>query len=136
METLRMHPPLMLLMRTVEADMAYKHYNLPKGSVVVVSPNVAGTLEESFPSPTDFNPSRFVDGTPTEYSYIPFGGGRRLCKGQEFGFMQILCVLSHMLRTYELEAVDGVTKSTIGEGMVIAPSQPCRVSFKRKVQKA
>merc|ERR1719436_821415 len=44
METLRLHPPLMLLMRTVEADVNYKKWKLPRGSVVAVSPNVAGML--------------------------------------------------------------------------------------------
>lgn len=131
METLRLHPPLMLLMRTVEADIKYKNYDLPRGTVVGVSPNVAGMLPEEFPEPETFKPFRFVDGVKNEYAYIPFGGGRRLCKGQEFGFLQIMCVLSHMLRTMEIKTLDGVTKSTIGEGMVIAPSQPCRVSYKK-----
>jgi len=132
METLRMHPPLMLLMRTVEADVPFQQYTIPKGSVVAVSPNVAGTLEECFPNPMEYQPFRFENGPPNEFAYIPFGGGRRLCKGQEFGFLQIMCVLSHMLRNYDIETLDGVTKSTIGEGMVIAPSQPCRVHYKKK----
>jgi len=132
METLRLHPPLMLLMRTVESDVRFKQYTFPKGSVVGVSPNVAGMLQDSFLNPVEFNPRRFEKGVPSEFAYIPFGGGRRLCKGQEFGFLQVACVISCMLRTYEVEALDGVTKPTIGEGMVIAPSQPCRVHYKRK----
>jgi len=131
-ETLRLHPPLMLLMRTVEADVNFKKYNIPRGSVVAVSPNVGGMLSDLFPEPNAFEPNRFVDGIPDEFAYIPFGGGRRLCKGQEFGYLQINCVLSHLLRTYDLEALDGVTKPTIGEGMVIAPSQPCRVRYKKR----
>merc|ERR1712187_1064730 len=132
METLRLHPPLMLLMRTVEQDIVYKKFDIPKGSVVCVSPNVAGMLPESYPNPAEFKPLRFVDGAPSEFDYIPFGGGRRLCKGQEFGYLQIMCVISHLLRTYDLSAPDGVTKSTIGEGMVIAPSQLCRVQYRKK----
>mmetsp|Transcript_27868 Transcript_27868/g.64532 ORF Transcript_27868/g.64532 Transcript_27868/m.64532 type:complete len:121 (-) Transcript_27868:20-382(-) len=119
-------------MRTVEADIPFKQYKIPKGSVVAVSPNVAGTLEDSFPSAAEYQPFRFEKGPPNEFAYIPFGGGRRLCKGQEFGFLQIMCVLSYMLRNYDIEALDGVTKPTIGEGMVIAPSQPCRVHYKKK----
>jgi len=132
METLRLHPPLMLLMRTVEADIKYKNYSVPRGSVVAVSPNVAGMLDDCFPEPEVYKPFRFENGIPDEFAYIPFGGGRRLCKGQEFGFLQIICVISHMLRVYDLEAVDGVTKPTIGEGMVIAPSQPCRVRYSKR----
>jgi len=132
LESLRLHPPLMLLMRTVESDVSFKQYNLRRGSVVAVSPNVAGELPESFPEPADFKPRRFVEGVPDEYAYIPFGGGRRLCKGQEFGNLQIMCVLSVMMRMFDLKTLDGVTKPTIGEGMVVAPSQPCRVQYKRR----
>lgn len=135
-ETLRLHPPLMLLMRTVEADVKFKQHDIPKGSVVAISPNVAGTLEKDFPEPEEFKPHRFVEGIPDEFAYIPFGGGRRLCKGQEFGFLQVMCVLSVMLRTYDLQPLDGVTKPTIGEGMVLAPSQPCRVQYRRKQRKS
>merc|ERR1712012_175317 len=85
MESLRLHPPLMLLMRTVEADVKFKQYSIRRGSVVAVSPNVAGELEASFSGPKGFQPYRFVDGGIDESAYIPFGGGRRLCKGQEFG---------------------------------------------------
>lgn len=131
-EVLRMHPPLMLLMRTVEADVNFKHWSIPRGSVVAVSPNVGGMLPELYPQPHEFQPMRFIDGVKNEFAYIPFGGGRRLCKGQEFGFLQVSCVLSYMLRHFELDAPDGVTKPTIGEGMVIAPSQPCRVQYRRK----
>lgn len=132
MESLRLHPPLMLLMRTVEIDVKFKDYSIRRGSVVAVSPNVAGELPESFPEPAEFKPNRFVDGGPDEYAYIPFGGGRRLCKGQEFGYLQIMCVLSTMMRTFELKALDGVTEPTIADSMVIAPSQPCRVHYKRR----
>jgi len=132
METLRRHPPLMLLMRTVEADTKFKQFTLRRGSAVAVSPNVGCEQPESFPDPLEFKPFRFLDAPPDEFAFIPFGGGRRLCKGQEFGYLQVMCVVSIMLRTYDLETLDGVTSPTIGEGMVLAPSQPCRVKYTKR----
>lgn len=131
-EVLRLHPPLMLLMRTVEADVKFKDFEIKRGSVVGISPNVAGMLPESFPEPEVFKPWRFINGIPNEFAYVPFGGGRRLCKGQEFGILQVQCVVSLMLRMFDIKTLDGVTKPTIGEGMVIAPSQPCRVRYDRR----
>jgi len=132
METLRLHPPLFLLMRTVEADIKFKQFDIPRGSVISVSPYISNRLSESFgPDPEGYQPFRFAAGTPDEFAFIPFGAGRRLCKGQEFGYLQIMCVLSYMLRNFNCECLDGVTEPTIGEGMVIAPSQPCRVQYKR-----
>jgi len=132
METLRRHPPLMLLMRTVEVDTKFKQYDLRRGSVVAVSPNVAGEQPDLFAQPEEFKADRFVDAPPDEFAYIPFGGGRRLCKGQEFGYLQVMCVVSIMMRMYNLETLDGVTSPTIGEGMVLAPSQPCRIKYSKR----
>eukprot|EP00927_Polykrikos_kofoidii_P077360 TRINITY_DN74304_c0_g1_i1.p1 TRINITY_DN74304_c0_g1~~TRINITY_DN74304_c0_g1_i1.p1 ORF type:complete len:495 (+),score=59.07 TRINITY_DN74304_c0_g1_i1:107-1591(+) len=134
-ETLRMHPPLMLLMRTVEEDVMFQKHLIRRGNVVAVSPNVGNMLEEAFPNASTFDPKRFIDGVPDQWAYIPFGGGRRICKGQEFGFMQIMCVLSSMLRLFEITCLDGVTKATVAkDGLVIAPSQPCRVQYRRRVK--
>lgn len=130
MEVLRMHPPLMLLMRTVEADIEFKEYRIPRNSVVAVSPNVGNMLPEIYPEPEVFRPMRFLEKLPNEFEYIPFGGGRRLCKGQEFGYQQVACVLSYILRNYDVEAIDGVTKQQYD--MVVSPAQPCRCTYRKR----
>jgi len=133
-ETLRMHAPLFLLMRTVvESDVKFKDYTIRRGNVVACSPNVGCMLDSVYPKAEEFDAKRFINGIGDEYAYIPFGGGRRICKGQEFGFMQVQCALSYMMRHYEVETVDGVPPSTIAnDGLVLAPSQPCRVQYRRK----
>merc|ERR1712083_1118731 len=59
METWRLHPPLFLLMRTVEADIKFKNFDIAKGSVVCMSPNVGMMQECSFAEPSVFKPIRF-----------------------------------------------------------------------------
>merc|ERR1711862_254223 len=99
-----MPPSIEMLMRTVLQDMKLKQYTIPRGSVVVISPNISHTLPECFPDPGNFQPMRFVNAVMksdgTDLSYIAFGGGRRACKGQEFGLLQIVCAMVHMLRNY------------------------------------
>merc|ERR1711953_48694 len=122
-EVLRMHPPLFLLMRTVQEDLKFKNYIIRRGNVVACSPNVGCMLDSEYPNPGKFDPNRFKDGVKKEFAYIPFGGGRRVCKGQEFGYMQVQCALSYMLRNFDIETLDGVPAPTIAnDGMVIAPS--------------
>jgi sterol 14-demethylase len=134
-EVLRMHPPLFLLMRTVLDDVKFKNYIIRKGNVVVTCPNVSCMLDEVYPNAATYDPKRFMDGIKDKWAYIPFGGGRRICKGQEFGYMQVMCAISYMMRNYEVECLDGVTKPTIAnDGMVIAMSQPCRVKYTRKTR--
>mmetsp|Transcript_3898 Transcript_3898/g.7844 ORF Transcript_3898/g.7844 Transcript_3898/m.7844 type:complete len:496 (+) Transcript_3898:56-1543(+) len=133
-EVLRMHPPLFLLMRTVVEDLEFKQYRIRKGAVVATCPNVSCMLDEVYPHAKTFDANRFIDGIGDEWSYIPFGGGMRICKGLEFGYMQVMCAISYMLRNYDVECMDGVTEPTIAkDGMVIAMSEPCRVRYKRRV---
>lgn len=133
-EVLRMHPPLFLLMRTVIQDLEFKQYRIRKGCVVVTCPNVSCMLDEVYPNAKTFDPKRFMDGVGDEWSYIPFGGGMRICKGLEFGYMQVMCAISYMLRNYEVECLDGVTEPTIAkDGMVISMKEPCRVRYRRRV---
>jgi sterol 14-demethylase len=132
-EVLRMHPPLFLLMRTMEEDVKFKDKIIRRGNVVVCSPNVGGMLDNVYKDAKSFDPNRFKDGIDNEWAYIPFGGGKRICKGQEFGFMQVQCAISYMLRNFDIECLDGVPEPTIAhDGLVIAPSQPCRVQYRRK----
>jgi sterol 14-demethylase len=132
-EVLRMHPPLFLLMRTVLSDIKFKDYTIRKNSVVAVCPNVSCMLDDVYANASSFDSKRFINGIDDEWSYIPFGGGRRICKGQEFGYMQVMCALSYMMRHYDLQCLDGVTKPTIAQdGMVIAMEQPCRVQYRKR----
>ncbi|CAK9075097.1 unnamed protein product [Durusdinium trenchii] len=141
-EVLRMHAPLFLLMRTVEQDVEFKAYRstetedgytIRRGSVVACSPNVSQMMDDVYPKAETFDPKRFIDGIKDEFSFISFGGGRRVCKGQEFGYLQVQCAWEPQLRHYDIDCIDGVPSPTIAQdGMVIAPTQPSRVSYKRK----
>ena len=51
-----------------------------------------------FPEPDKFDPSRFEGAGPAPYTFFPFGGGPRMCPGNEFACMEIL-VLIHRLVT-------------------------------------
>ena len=55
-ETLRLHAPLIILMRKVQQDFHYKHWTVPAGSTVAVSPAVSNRMPECFPEPERFDP--------------------------------------------------------------------------------
>ena len=58
-ETLRLFPPLIVLMRKALADVPYKGYTIPKGDLVCISAAVQNKLPELFDDPLEFNPDRF-----------------------------------------------------------------------------
>jgi sterol 14-demethylase len=65
------------------------------------------------------------------FAYIAFGGGRHKCLGNAFARLQIKAILATLLRRYEFSS----TSDPIGSdfhGLVIGPSQPCRIRYRRR----
>ena len=62
-ESLRMFPPLILLMRMAMQDITTTHngkkYTIPKGDIVVTSPAVSSRMSSVFKNPDSFEPDRF-----------------------------------------------------------------------------
>lgn len=139
-EALRLHPPLMLLMRYChqEFDVTTKEgktYTVPKGETVVTSPSFVHRLDSVFEEPHKYKPERFEDDDAYEaFSFQAFGGGRHTCLGEVFAYMQIKTIWSVMLREFEFSTVlpDGEFPVNNYDAMVVGPDKPCTVKFKRR----
>ena len=136
-ETLRLHPPLIILMRKVMHDFEYGGYTIEAGKLVAVSPAVSNRDPDYFPDPGAFDVERYTDGRREDaknpWAWIPFGGGRHKCVGSAFAMMQLKGIMSILLRRYDFEAaqpdhtyVDDHSK------MVVHLRQPCRVRYRRR----
>ncbi|MCK4841972.1 MAG: cytochrome P450 [Methylococcales bacterium] len=140
-EVLRLHPPLIFLIRKVAKDLPFKDYLIKAGKYVCVSPRVSHRIPEIFPNPEKFDPERFTetrqeDATP--FSWIAFGGGRHKCSGNAFAMLQIKAIFSILLRRYKFELVDAPESYQDNyKEMVVQPNSPCRVRYsKRNIQKS
>ncbi|MBI2246095.1 MAG: cytochrome P450 [Nocardioides sp.] len=136
-ETLRLHPPLIILMRVVQEELQLAGHRIPPGAVVAASPRVSNRIPEDFPDPDAFDPGRYVDPRQEDlqnrWTWIPFGAGKHRCVGNAFAMMQLKAIFSVLLRDYEFEPAqppasyrDDVSK------MVIQLEQPCRVRYRRR----
>lgn len=133
-ESLRLHPPLFMLVRVVKEAFSFKDYHFPVGSWLIVSPTVAHHLPDVFENPTQFDPQRFApprEEDKRDYAYIPFGGGRHKCMGNAFALLQVKAILAVLLRRYEFELVGDEIGSDF-HGLVIGPQEPCRLRYKRR----
>ena len=137
-ETLRMHPPLIMLMRKamqdvpVETDAGLK-YVIPKGDIVFTSPAVAGRLDMVFKDPDSFDPDRYApprEEHATPFAHLGFGGGIHQCMGQQFGFMQVKTIISWLLRNYDMEPAGPMPKADY-TAMVVGPVGEPMISFKK-----
>ncbi len=134
LETLRLHPPLFMLVRVAGQDFVYKSYFIPKGSWVIVSPTVAHLMPEYFRDPLRFDPDRFGPGREedsVDYAFIPFAGGRHKCLGNAFALLQVKAILTILLRRFDFELVQPDVKSDF-HGLVVGPEEPCRIRYKKR----
>ncbi|MFD7076597.1 cytochrome P450 [Nocardioides sp. NPDC059952] len=136
-ETLRLHPPLIILMRLVREDFELLGETIPAGTLLAASPRVSNRIEADFPKADSFDPSRYIDPRQEDmqnrWTWIPFGAGKHRCVGNAFAMMQMKAIFSVILRDYSFEAAqplesyaDDFTK------MVIQLQQPCRVRYRRR----
>jgi cytochrome P450 len=59
-----------------------------------------------FPDPLTFNPDRFrTESSFEKFAYLPFGGGKRICIGNQFALMESQIVLSTIAPEINLTAL-------------------------------
>ena len=107
-ETLRLHPPLIILMRKVMEEFRYKDYVIEPGPSPSPSRRRSRTAcPSTSPSPSASTPSRYEARTgrrtSSSFAWLPFGAGRHRCVGAAFAMMQLKAIFSVLLRGYDFE---------------------------------
>ncbi len=140
LEALRLHPPLIILMRKVMYDFHYKGWTVPAGKLVAVSPAVSNRMPECFADPNRYDPTRYEEGREEDkqlFAWIPFGAGRHRCVGAAFAMMQLKAIFSDLLREYEFElSQPPETYRNDHSKMVVQLEQPCRARYRRRAKQA
>jgi cytochrome P450 len=130
-EALRLYPPFWMVDREAVADDRVGDVFIPAGSMVIVHVYGAHHTPKHWPDPETFDTSRFIKGTEklrTPFTYLPFGGGPRGCIGNHYAMLQILMILSDLLRKYDFDIVPG--QAIEARPMVILrPKNGIRMSF-------
>jgi sterol 14-demethylase len=130
-EVLRLHPPLVILMRRVMEDIEYNGYLIEKGKTVAVSIYESHINPEYFPDPLRFDPHR--EEPERMFAYIPFGGGRHKCAGNAFAILQLKAIFSALLRRYDFELAGPAEDYTdVRANMTIRPRDPCILRYQRR----
>ncbi|HEY1577329.1 MAG TPA: cytochrome P450 [Terracidiphilus sp.] len=112
LEGLRLYPPFWMIDRMAVADDRVGDVVIPRGSMVIVYVYGAHHAPRYWQKPEDFNPERFTKEEMrlrTPFTFLPFGGGPRVCIGQHYAMLQILMILSELVRRYDFELLPGQT---------------------------
>jgi cytochrome P450 len=103
-ESMRLHPIIDFVARTLQSDQVVAGHRLPRGTTVTPSIMLSHSREESFEDADLFRPERFTAGKIAANTWIPFGGGVRRCIGAAFSLMEGTVVLREILQRYEVNA--------------------------------
>jgi cytochrome P450 len=104
-ESMRLHPVIAMVGRTLMRPARVAGIDLPAGATVAPSILLAHAREESHPDPEVYRPERFLGRNPPTNTWIPFGGGVRRCIGAGFSLMEGVTVLREVLGRYDVTAV-------------------------------
>jgi sterol 14-demethylase len=137
-ETLRLHPPLIILMRVAQDEFEVQGFPIHKGDFVAASPAISNRIPEDFPEPDAFDPDRYLkprqEDLANRWTWIPFGAGKHRCVGAAFAQMQIKAIFSVLLREYEFEmAQPAESYQNDHSKMVVQLAQPAKVRYRKRV---
>jgi cytochrome P450 len=104
-ESMRLHPVIPMVVRTLMKPATIGGVDLPAGATVGPSIIVAHQKSDNHPDPWTFRPDRFLESNPPTNTWIPFGGGVRRCIGAGFSLMEGVAVLREVFRRFEVTTV-------------------------------
>ncbi len=132
-EALRLYPPFWMIDRMALNDDRVGDVVIPAGSMVIVYVYGAHHATRAWDSPEEFRPERFIkekEKLLTPFTYLPFGGGPRVCIGNQYAMLQILMILSTILGRYDFQLAP--QQDIEARAMVILrPKQGIRMNFTR-----
>jgi cytochrome P450 len=134
-ETMRLCPtvPLNVHHESIE-DCTIGGYHVPTGTRLLT--NISKLQQDPliYSNPLEFHPERFltihkdVDLKGQHFELIPFGAGRRMCRGISFGLKVIQIILANLLHGFDIVTEDGGSVDMVEQsGLTNMKASPLKV---------
>lgn len=111
-ETLRLYPPVWMTGRQSLQPCEIGGLPVPANAFLMTSQWAVQRLPHYFPCPDSFRPERWLNGetdTVPRFAYFPFGGGPRICIGQNFALVEAVLLLATIAQRFRLEPIPAAT---------------------------
>jgi cytochrome P450 len=137
MESLRLYPPFWMVDRMALANDHAGNLDIPRGSTVVVFVYGAHHSPQYWENPENFDQERFSKAKEkmnTPFAHLPFGAGPRGCIGGNYAMLQMLMVLSVLLKKYDFALVPGQTVEA-RPMVILRPEHGIRMTFTHAISR-
>ena len=134
-ETMRLYPPAPGISTRVarQAD-EIGGVKIPKGAMIAISSWVLHRHRTLWDEPERFDPDRFLParslGRP-RFSYLPFGGGPRVCIGQQMAMTEAVLILATLAQRFRLRLKPG-HEVVIQQRITIRPKGGLPMTIERR----
>ncbi|CAN6198074.1 unnamed protein product [Urochloa humidicola] len=117
-ETLRLHPATCVLFpKPSQETCKILGYDVPKGMLMIMNAWAINRDPKYWDDTEIFKPERFqgstVDFRGTDFQFLPFGGGRRMCPGMTLAHANIELALATLLYHFDWQLPPGVTPEEV-----------------------
>ncbi|KAF5201729.1 Cytochrome p450 [Thalictrum thalictroides] len=104
-EVMRLTPPAQGSFKEAIEDFTYEGFSIRKGWKLFASISSTHRDVKHFPDPEIFDPLRYEGSGPNPYTYIPFGGGPRMCPGIDYARLEILIFVHNLITNFKWEKI-------------------------------
>ncbi len=104
-ESMRLYPPAWLISRRSLGPDQFGDYAVGENTYVFISPYALHRDPAQWAFPNAFHPDHFLPERQRErhsFAYLPFGGGPRICIGNNFALMEMQLLLALIVRQFDV----------------------------------
>ncbi len=122
-ETLRLRPPVSVVVRRLLRPAKLGGYDLPAGTLVAPCVYLIHNSPEIYEDPGSFRPERFLERRAAVPTWIPFGGGARRCLAASYAEQEMKRVVRTVLEEVELSPVESGSERVSRSAIAFSPAQ-------------
>lgn len=101
-ETLRLHPPVPIVLRRLTGPYRLRGVDLDAGDTMGVALPLLHSDPDCWENPARFLPERFLDHRYSPFEFAPYGGGHRRCLGAGLADFELRIALATIVARVEL----------------------------------